>query len=87
MEERCLQLRLKALNLLAQGGLRDVESGRRSPKMTFLGNRQEVAQVPQLHATKYLLLSSLNQARIDLASPSSRIYGPLNTYDDELEER
>ena len=31
------------------GRLRDVEPRRRSPKMTFLGDRQEVAQVPQLH--------------------------------------
>lgn len=49
MEERRLQLVLKAPNLLAQGRLRDVESRRRSPKMTFLGDRQEVAQVSQLH--------------------------------------
>jgi len=49
MEEARLQLILETPNLLAQGRLRDVESGCRSPKMTFLGDRQEVAQVPQLH--------------------------------------
>ncbi len=49
MEEGSLQLLLEAPNLLAQGRLRDMESRSRPSKMKFFGDREEVAQVAQLH--------------------------------------
>jgi len=54
MEEGRLQLLLEAPNLLAQGRLRDVESRSRPSKMKFLGDREEVAQVAQLHTGTHI---------------------------------
>jgi hypothetical protein len=49
-EQHDLQLRLELANLLAQCGLGDLERGCRTTKALRLGERDEIAKMPQLDA-------------------------------------
>jgi hypothetical protein len=48
-EQRLGQLRFQAVNLLADRGLRDRDPLGRTGEVAFLGDRQEVRQLPQFH--------------------------------------
>ena len=49
IEQRYANLRLELANLLAERGLRRVQSGRGAREIQFFGHRHEVPQMPQLH--------------------------------------
>jgi hypothetical protein len=48
-EQRLGQLRFQAVDLLADRGLRDRDPLSRTGEVAFLGDRQEVRQLPQFH--------------------------------------
>ena len=49
IEQGDANLRLEVANLLAERGLRRVQSGRGAREIQFFGHRHEVPQMPQFH--------------------------------------
>src|SRR5437868_6269910 len=55
MKEGSLQLLFESPDLLAQGRLGDMELRSRPPEMQLFGDRQEVAEVAELHARTHII--------------------------------
>jgi hypothetical protein len=51
VEQQDPELLLEQLDLPAEGRLRDLHPLRRPPEVTLLGDRNEIAQVAELHDT------------------------------------
>src|SRR5206468_9470124 len=63
MKEGSLQLLFESPDLLAQGRLGDMELRRRPPEMQLFGDREEVAEVAQLHARTHIINVSTLQGK------------------------
>ncbi|GAB2683621.1 hypothetical protein GCM10027089_00030 [Nocardia thraciensis] len=59
VEEPGAQHRLQTLDLLGQRGLSDMQPSGRATEMQFLGDRQEVPQMPQLDPINHKLKISI----------------------------